>query len=147
MPRSSATGSIRAARQEDTRARVSSQTRYLHALERTGTLTSACKAARIRFGTVYVWRETDLEFSLAEQAARNAFADGLEEEAIRRARLGVLRPVYQMGQRVGFTQEYSDSLLLALLKAHRPDKYRERVDLNVAPVIKQVAGFDPADVL
>jgi hypothetical protein len=33
-----------------------------------------------------------------------------------------------MGMLVGYTQEYSDLLLITLLKAHLPEKYRERVE-------------------
>lgn len=52
-------------------------------------------------------------------------ADRLEREAMRRAHEGVRKPVYQGGKRVGFIQEYCDTLLIFLLKGLRPEKYRE----------------------
>jgi hypothetical protein len=48
----------------------------------------------------------------------------LEDEAVRRAYEGVERPVFQGGKQVGVVREYSDTLLIFLLKALRPEKYR-----------------------
>ncbi len=55
-------------------------------------------------------------------------ARSLEDEAVRRAREGITRPVRYKGKIVGYETEYSDQLLIALLKAWLPEKYRERVD-------------------
>ncbi len=64
---------------------------------------------------------------LHEEAKDEAF-DALEGEAHRRAVVGVLKPVYQGGQRVGAIREYSDTLLIILLKAGRPEKFRDRFE-------------------
>jgi hypothetical protein len=66
---------------------------------------------------------------------------------VRRAWHGFLRPIYQGGQRVGFEPVYSDNLLWNLLKALRPEKYRDRLDMNVASIVKEVVGFNPSEVL
>ena len=71
----------------------------------------------------------------------------LEREAWRRARDGTPEPVFQHGKEVGVIQRYSDQLLMFLLRARAPERYRDRVDVSVTPVIKAVAGFDPAEVL
>jgi hypothetical protein len=134
------------AKKEATRVR-SQQDRYLAAVGKVGTLTGGCRAARCSPNTVYAWRELDEEFGLRENQARAQFADQLEEEAVRRAWHGFLRPIYQQGQRVGFEPVYSDNLLWNLLKALRPEKYRDRLDMNVASIVKEVAGFDPSSVL
>jgi hypothetical protein len=55
-------------------------------------------------------------------------ADRLEAEAFRRAVRGVDRPVVYRGERVGTVHEFSDALLMFLLKAARPEKYRDRFD-------------------
>lgn len=53
--------------------------------------------------------------------------DLCEGELHRRAFKGVLKPVYQGGARVGSIREYSDTLAIFLMKAHRPEKYRDTV--------------------
>ena len=120
---------------------------YLRALPRVFTVTMALKAAGASSTQLWQWREHDLEFSLAEKQCRDQIADMLEAEAIRRAVKGVKTPVYQGGLLAGHVQEYSDSLLVVLLKGMRPERYRERTDVTVTPIVKVVAGLDPADVL
>ena len=50
----------------------------------------------------------------------------LEDEARRRALQGVEKPVFREGRQVGTVTEYSDTLLIFLLKARRPEKFRDR---------------------
>ena len=54
----------------------------------------------------------------------------LEPEAIRRAVEGVEKPVYQGGELVGYVREYSDTLLIFLLKGGKPHKYRENIKID-----------------
>lgn len=120
---------------------------YLEALPKVYTITAALKAAGATLRQLSLWREQDDEFAACEEAARAAIADQLESEAIRRGYKGVRKPVYQGGLLAGYTTEYSDPLLMFTLKAMRPEKYRERSDITVNPIVKVVAGFDPADLL
>jgi hypothetical protein len=121
--------------------------RYLRALAETGTVSAGVRAAATSWGTVHKWRELDPVFSLAEHQARTEFGDALEEEAKRRAFNGVPRPVFHGGKRVGTVTEYSDRLLEMLLKGAKPEKYHDKLDLEVRQVIKAVGGFDPTEVL
>jgi hypothetical protein len=66
----------------------------------------------------------------AYQAAQDQAAQTLEDEAVRRAYEGVERPVTVAGKRE-LVREYSDTLLIFLLKGLRPAKYRERYDVAV----------------
>ena len=50
----------------------------------------------------------------------------LEPEAIRRAVEGVEKAVYYQGEPVGTVREYSDTLLIFLLKGWKSDRYKER---------------------
>jgi hypothetical protein len=59
--------------------------------------------------------------------AIEAGTDVLEEEAKRRALFGVEKPVFQKGELVGHVQEYSDTLMIFLLKGRNPNKFKERV--------------------
>jgi hypothetical protein len=82
--------------------------------------------------TIMKWSDNDEEFAERWNNAVEEGIDRLEQEAIRRARDGVKRPVFYMGQVVGYVQEYSDSLLKFLLEAKRPAVYRAR-NINVMP--------------
>jgi len=82
--------------------------------------------------TIMKWPDNDEEFAERWRDAVEEGIDRLEQEAIRRARDGVKRPVFYMGQVVGYVQEYSDSLLKFLLEAKRPAVYRAR-NINVMP--------------
>ena len=73
----------------------------------------------------------DPEFKTAYEAAGEEAVQVLEDEAIRRAYEGVERPVSQGGKKVGVVQEYSDTLLIFLLKGARPNKYRDNVRQEV----------------
>lgn len=86
----------------------------------------ACKVAGVPRRTAYDRRESDEQFAAAWDEALEAAADVLEAEAVRRAVQGVEKPVYQGGEMVGTVQEYSDTLLIFLLKGNRPEKFRER---------------------
>ena len=84
--------------------------------------------AGIDRGTHYDWLKAD---KAAFEAVQDQAAQALEDEAVRRAYEGAERPVYQGGKKVGVVQEYSDTLLIFLLKGLRPAKYRERYDVAV----------------
>jgi hypothetical protein len=95
------------------------------------------------------WRREDEAFAEQFAEARADAADNLEREAMRRAVQGVERPVIYRGEVASAwvdgegnyvpkgspqaaqlvplaIREYSDTLLIFLLKAARPEKYRER---------------------
>jgi hypothetical protein len=121
--------------------------RFLKSYALCGNVTTAAKAAGVGRSTVYVWQEDEPDFVLAMRQADLQATEVLEQEAWRRAREGIAEPVFQHGKEVGTIQRYSDQLLMFLLRARAPERYRDRVDVSVTPVIKAVAGFDPADVL
>ncbi len=76
--------------------------------------------------TIIKWPDRDEEFAQRWRNAVEERADKLEDEAIRRACDGVERPVFYRGKIVGYTREYSDSLLKFLLEVKRPKIYRAR---------------------
>lgn len=104
---------------------------FLDALRQSPNVSAAAKAAGHSRQHVYVARDEDAAFALAWDDALAEAVDMAEGEAYRRAVEGVEKPVYQGGIRVGEVQDYSDTLLIFLLKAHRPHLYREALDLNL----------------
>lgn len=125
------------------------QKRFLTQLEMTGNVRMACAAARIERSTAYKARwQAEAKRAAADQgieAVKSAFkilddfaakwdqakeiaCDRLEEEAWRRGHDGWLEPVFYQGEPKGAIKRYSDMLLALLLKAHRPEKYRERFE-------------------
>lgn len=107
------------------------QAAFIKELCRTGNVSSACRKAKISRTVAYEDREADPVFGAAWAEALEVAVEALELEARRRAEKGVLEPVYQGGVRVGAVRRYSDTLLIFLLKAHKPEKYTQRADVTI----------------
>jgi hypothetical protein len=99
---------------------------FLETLARVGTVSHACQAAGVNITTAWRMRQSDPGFDQACQDAERRFTDRAERELFRRAIDGVEEPIYQGGKLVGTRLVYSDSLLLAVVKARKPDLYRDR---------------------
>lgn len=84
------------------------------------------------------------EFRGMEERALEDGADMLEQEAIRRGKSGFEKPVWYKGERVGTETQYSDTLLLAVLKSKKA-AYRESrsiVDATVQNTNLVAPNFD-----
>lgn len=106
---------------------------FLEALATGSTPTTAAEQAQMSFATARVWRKNDPEFAQAWTDAVEMGLDKLEDEARRRAFDGVLEPVFQGGQEVGFIRKYSDTLMVFLLRARRYNTARMELAVNAAP--------------
>lgn len=95
--------------------------RALRAYVQIATVRGACRAARIGRRTWYDWIESDPTFGEQVLDAHEEVADELEAEAFKRALHG------------------SDTLLIFLLKARRPAKYRDKYTVTVHAPEVQVA--------
>lgn len=98
---------------------------FLTALENGHSVRAACGMARYARRSVYRWRNEDPEFAARWATAVQMAGDLLEEEADRRGRDGYDVPVFHRGKVCGAKRRYADTLLLARLKAIRPEQYRE----------------------
>jgi hypothetical protein len=103
---------------------------FLRSLSETCSVSKTCEALQIPRSTVYEWRSTDKAFAEAWVDALKVGADALEDEAVRRAMVGVDEPVFYQGVQTGHVRKYSDVLLIFLLKGARPEKYKERVSTD-----------------
>lgn len=104
---------------------------FLNAFRESGVIQHAADAAGVHRATVQEWRGKDPAFDREYEAAYEASIDLLEQEARRRALVGVTEPVYQNGKQVGQMQKYSDTLLIFLMKGARPQKYRDNARLEL----------------
>lgn len=93
-------------------------------------VSEACRVVGISRTVVYQERQRDEVFAVQWADVEEKTTEAMEREAYRRGVEGVEKPVYQGGKLVGRVNEYSDTLLIFMLKARRPDKYRENVKVE-----------------
>lgn len=110
-----------------TKATPEKLAQFLEVLADTANVSAAAKKVRIDRCHMYRLRGENEEFAAAWDEAVKLGTAALEDEAVRRAKDGVLKPVFYKGEKVGTIREYSDTLLIFLLKARDPDKYADRV--------------------
>ncbi len=104
---------------------------FLEAYAKTGNLAAAARLTpKMDRRFHYQWLKHDEAYAAAFAAAEEQAIEMLEEEARRRAHDGVTEDVYYLGKVVGHVQKYSDTLLIFLLKAARPEIYRDRYELS-----------------
>lgn len=100
---------------------------FLDELAKGVSVAGAASAIGLSRTAMYQRRAADEDFATAWDEAVEAGTDILEDEARRRAVDGVPEPKYYEGAICGTVQKYSDSMLMFMLKARRPGKYRENV--------------------
>lgn len=117
---------------------------FIDALSTSGVVSTACKVAGIHHSTAYDERRRNEAFAASWDTALVGAVEGMEQEAWRRAVQGNDEPVFQRGEQIGMVRKYSDTLLIFLLKANKPEKYRDNYK---APVPQPPADLDlDADV-
>ena len=99
---------------------------FLLVLSETGNISVAAEAAEISRTTAYNLKWKDPEFAAEWKVAEALGVAALEDELLRRAKDGVKEPVFYKGEAVGYVRKFSDTLGIFLLKAKKPDTYRER---------------------
>lgn len=115
---------------------------FLDGLREGWSVRKSAYAANVDTTTVYDWRTKSEatrrddgtysdDFCVRWRAADRDGVDVLEDEAHRRAVVGVEKPVYQQGVMVGTITEYSDTLLGLKLRGKRPETYNtERHEMS-----------------
>lgn len=102
---------------------------FLAAFDEEGLVTRACRKVKVGRSTVYDARKTDLVFAAAWDETEEIVTERMEAEAMRRATDGVERKVWHQGDEIGTERIYSDTLLIFMLKARRPEVYRDNVKI------------------
>jgi len=114
---------------------------FLIAFKEHGTVTAACEKAAIGRATAYEAR-SDKEFAEAWDQIEAETTDAMEREAYRRAVEGVEKPLVSAGKLVTTATEFSDGLMMFLLKARKPDTYRENVKVEATATVKHGQTLD-----
>jgi hypothetical protein len=152
------------------------QKKFIRAYGECGVIKYACKAAGIHRSTFYDWRDNDENFKACLPFAGEDADDTLEYAAYEQSVLGTEEPAVSMGQLVYEYEElldekgkpvldgkgkpvmkrgkqvmvkkYSPQLLITLLKARMPEKYKDKqqVDANInhsGSIDSKTIAFDP----
>ena len=115
---SESTGSTEKALTRGTKAALTAQysdqrkAQFLDTFREICNMSQAAEVAGIDRTTVYNWRRDDPNFKKQFEQAREDGAEALEDVAYQRA------------------QEQSDRLIMALLKAYKPDRFGDRLDIT-----------------
>ncbi len=96
---------------------------FLQDLRETGNVSAAARHVGKSRAALYRARKQDAAFAAEWDDALEEAADWLELEALRRAVDGTEEGRYFQGEMIGTITRYSDSLLMFLLKARRPQLY------------------------
>jgi hypothetical protein len=104
---------------------------WLEAFRKAGTVTAACELAGIHRSTAYDAR-IDEQFARAWDEIEMETTDAMEREAYRRGVEGVDEPLVSAGKHVMTVRKYSDTLLIFMLKARKPETYRDNVKVEHA---------------
>lgn len=104
-----------------------------------GNFSQACRTVKVDRNTVRAWLKADPAFRVRYDDAEEESTDGLEQIALDRGTIGAKRLVMYHGEpaydpRTGeplYDYIPSDRLLEMLLKARRPDKYRDNGRLEL----------------
>lgn len=99
------------------------QDQFLVAVASGMSVRGAAQSANLALEVPHRWLKADPAFADRFRIAQDAGTDLIEEEAYRRAVTGVEKPVYRSGEVVGHIADYSDTMLMFLLKARRPELY------------------------
>lgn len=126
--------------------------KFLVWISTTANVALASERSGISRDSHYDWMRGDPAYRKAFAVAMDRGIDALEAEATRRAYEGVLKPVYNNGKRAvdvkvdekgtvvlkdgkpiaipAAIREYSDALMMFILRGRRPERYRDRVSMD-----------------
>jgi hypothetical protein len=117
------------AKQDNLRAKA--QAAFLAAYEQIGGITKAADRVGINRESHYRWLESDPDYAEKWDRAQQVVDEALLCEAIRRGRDGITRGIYYQGVKVDTEINYSDNLLMFMIKGRMP-QFKDRMELTGA---------------
>lgn len=103
---------------------------FLAAYRLTADITAAATAAKIDRGMHYRWLKQSESYRVAFDRARIEVGDAIEAAAIKRARDGVLEPVFYQGIKCGAVRRYPEGTAMFLLRGLKPDIYGQKTEIS-----------------
>jgi hypothetical protein len=125
---------------------------FLDVIAHGGTATKAARAVGLARSRAFELRNEDPAFAEQWEAAWAEGTETMEDEGHRRATEGVTREkgVYHRGALVAteVVTEYSDTLLIFMLKGRKPETYRDNLNVEHGGqvIVRTYGGFDPGTV-
>lgn len=105
---------------------------FLAAYAECGTIRTATAMSGVARSMHWEWLANSPGYAEKFEAAKAESVEMLEDEARRRAHDGIRKRKFHPRSKRAYDEiEYSDVLLIVLLKANAPEKYRERFDSQV----------------
>ena len=128
---------------------VEKQYAFIEALAETGIVEEACRRVGMSRTSADNLRRRPCgaPFRRAWQAAVDYALYRLEEDAHRRGREGVVRPIFYKGEQVGEYRHYDERLTMFLLRSYRPERYGEPLDPLLEPGEEEEFLRDPGIAL
>jgi hypothetical protein len=114
------------------------QRAFLAAYGRCARIGQAAETAKIAKQSHYIWLSESENYRNAFAQTQIMIGDLAEDAAVERAIHGVEKPVLYQGRPVRvngkllYEREYSDTLLIQLLRRFKPQEYRERTTMEVS---------------
>ena len=105
---------------------------FLDALAQTANVSKSCEMVNLKRRRVYRWRDADEQFAKLWADAEELGVRAMEDECVRRGVDGTPKPVFHKGEVCGHIQEYSDVLLIFMLKSKRPHIYRDHTSIEMS---------------
>jgi hypothetical protein len=123
---------------------------FFAALSGCANITKACRMVDMPMG--YVWKNRIERPDFAERydEAMKKGLQALEDKALEYAFDGIPRGVYYQGNKVGEEKEPSERLIEFVLKANKPEKYRENAttfNIGANSLVQVLSGMPRSDVL
>lgn len=118
---------------------------FLEAFARLGNVTGACRETETTRASHYQWL-ADADYRARFAVAQEMAADALVQEARRRALEGVSKGYYQQGRLMETVTEYSDQLLMFLMKGAMPSIYRDNAKPDEAAGAASPPGWEQQQV-
>jgi hypothetical protein len=113
---------------------VEKQYAFIEALAETGIVEDACRRVGMSRTAADNLRRRPkgAHFRRAWQAAIDYAAYRIEEDAHRRSRHGVARPIFYKGEQVGEYRHFDERLTMFLMRSFRPERYGKALELRIA---------------